>query len=193
MCYPWPEKIWEYLSSNISNLYCFNTVLHQQTLKWHRTTCKYVMLLPLSSKTMSFVRCRISLFSDESSHLLTDSNKPLITTYHNTFDQDCHSPLYNNKGKFHNSCIKQQWTVQHNFQMDVELHVPPINMCPLSICAPHQHVPPINLLMFYTDKNTTNYARWIKWYCQSVGRWSSLPHSGIWLLCVQLQLLWPWL
>jgi hypothetical protein len=36
----------------------------------------------------------------------------------------CHSPLYRTKDKFCNSCIKQQWTVQYNFYIDVQLHVP---------------------------------------------------------------------
>jgi len=32
MFYQLPEMIWQELPSNISNLYCFNTVLHQEDL-----------------------------------------------------------------------------------------------------------------------------------------------------------------
>jgi len=64
MFYLWPEKIWQVFPSNISNLYCFNTVLHQGTFKGRRTTDKSDMLLPLSSNATSFVRWRNSLVND---------------------------------------------------------------------------------------------------------------------------------
>jgi len=53
--YWWPEKIWQELTSNISNLYCFNTVLHQGTLNRRRTTDTSDMLLPLSSNATSLL------------------------------------------------------------------------------------------------------------------------------------------
>ena len=71
MFYLWPAKE---LPLHISNLYCLNTVLHQRTLQGRRTTDKSEVLLPLSSNAASFVWWRISLSSDASSNLLTDSN-----------------------------------------------------------------------------------------------------------------------
>jgi hypothetical protein len=73
--YWWPWKIWGELPSNISNLYSFNTVLHQRTLQGRRSIHKSDVLLPLYSNATSPLRWRISLFNDASLHLLTDSNK----------------------------------------------------------------------------------------------------------------------
>jgi len=42
--YWWPENIWQDLPSNISNLYCFNTVLHQGILQEKWTIDKSDML-----------------------------------------------------------------------------------------------------------------------------------------------------
>jgi hypothetical protein len=42
--YWWPQKIWQEGTSNISNLYCFNTVLHQGNLKGRQTTGQSDML-----------------------------------------------------------------------------------------------------------------------------------------------------
>jgi len=128
MFYLWPVKIWQDLPSNTSNLYCFNTVLHQGSLKGRGTTGKSDLLIPLSSNATSFVRWRISLFSDASLHLSTDSNKSPhyyinITYTTKTGFTLFHSPLYNTKDKFCNSCIKQLWTAQHNFHTNVELWV----------------------------------------------------------------------
>ena len=36
----------------------------------------------------------------------------------------CHSPLYRTKHNFCKSCTKQHWTVQQNFHINEELHVP---------------------------------------------------------------------
>jgi hypothetical protein len=60
MFYLWPENIWQQLASNISHLYCFNTVLHQGTLQGRWTTDKSKVLLPLSNNAASFVRWRIN-------------------------------------------------------------------------------------------------------------------------------------
>ena len=52
---------------------------------------------------------------------------PLIhITIHNTKTKFtlCHCPVYNTNGKLYNICIKQQKTVQHNFHINVQLHVP---------------------------------------------------------------------
>jgi len=76
--YLWRENIWQQLPSNISNLYCFNTVLHQGTLKGSETTnprCCFhcpIMLHPLLGRES------ISLFNDAFSLLLTDSKKKKI-------------------------------------------------------------------------------------------------------------------
>ena len=75
MLYRCPEKIWQERPSNISNLYCWNTVLHQRTLQGRRSTHKSWVLFPPSSNAASPVGCKVSLFNDASSHLLTDNNK----------------------------------------------------------------------------------------------------------------------
>jgi hypothetical protein len=118
MC-PWPEKIWQDLPSKITNFYCFNTVLHEGTLQGRQTTGKFEMLLPLSSNVTSFVRWRISLFNDASSHLWTESNKPLIITHHQDWVDTLSFP------SLQHSCIKQNWTVQHNFQIRCGVTCPP--------------------------------------------------------------------
>jgi len=75
MLYLCPEKIWQERPSNISNLYCWNTVLHQRTLQGRRSTHKSWVLFPPSSNAASHVGWKVSLFNDASSHLLTDNNK----------------------------------------------------------------------------------------------------------------------
>jgi hypothetical protein len=73
------------LPSNISNPYFLNTVLHQRALQGRWYTHKSELLFPLSSNTASFVRWKISLFNDASSHLLTNSFKStccyIVTSY----------------------------------------------------------------------------------------------------------------
>jgi hypothetical protein len=79
------------------------------------------MLLLLSSNATSSVSWTVSLFNDVSLHLLTDSNK----SPHYISPRLCHSPVYNTKGKFCSSCIKQHWTVHHNFLYKCGIVCPP--------------------------------------------------------------------
>ena len=86
------------------------------------------MLLPLPSNVASFLRWIFSPFNDTSSHLLRDSTK--FPHYYIVFHVSqwpvslYHIPIYRTKDKFYTSCIKQQWTIKHNFHTDMELHMP---------------------------------------------------------------------
>ena len=128
MFYLRPEEFWQELPSDISNLYSFNTVLHQRTSQQRRTFDKSEVLLPLPSNAASFLRWRLSPFKDESSHLLRDCTKfPHYYILHHVtkaWFTLCHSPLSETEDKFCNSFIQQQCTLQQNFHLDVELHVP---------------------------------------------------------------------
>jgi hypothetical protein len=71
-----PENIWQQLPSNVSNLYCFKTVLHQSILQGRGTTDKSKVpfhcptaLHPLLGEESS------GLINDEFSLLLTDSKR----------------------------------------------------------------------------------------------------------------------
>ena len=140
------------------------------------------MLLPMSSNAMPFVRGRINLSYDASSHLWTESKKTLITTY-NTFHQDgVHTlviPLSTVPRQILYSCIKQHWTVQHNFQIRCGVKCPP-NVLSTSLRSKQTKIPQT---MQCVPSNIAGF-----W-------WGSgpLPHSGISLLWLKLQLLWPWL
>jgi hypothetical protein len=144
MFYLQPEIFWQQLPSDISNLYCFNTVLHQR-ISHGRTSDTSAVLLPLPINATFFLGWRISPFSDASSHLFRDRNK---FTHYYICHQDtiCHSVLYMTKNKFCKICIKQHWIVQHNLQIDVELY-----MLQMSYQLPY--VP---------DKNIKNYAKCAK-------------------------------
>jgi len=67
--------IWQEFPSNISNPYCFITMLHQRTLQRTWYTNKSEVQIPLSRNIASFVRWKISLFNDASLHVLTNSIK----------------------------------------------------------------------------------------------------------------------
>jgi hypothetical protein len=75
MLYLQSENIWHILPSNTSNLYHFKRVLYLRILKGRQTAGENEVLPPKSSHTTSFLRWGISLFDDESSYLLTNSNK----------------------------------------------------------------------------------------------------------------------
>ena len=61
----------------------------------------------------------ISLFSDASSLLLTDSKKKFQHYYiTKTGFTPCHSLLCDTKGKFYNSCTNENWTGQPNFRIE---------------------------------------------------------------------------
>jgi hypothetical protein len=55
MFYLRPEEFWQELTSNISNLYSFNTVLHQRISQQSRTLDKFEVLLPIPSNAASFL------------------------------------------------------------------------------------------------------------------------------------------
>jgi hypothetical protein len=86
------------------------------------------VLLPTSSKAASSVRWTVSPFNDASSHLLTDRNKSphyVIITHTNKIGFTlCHSPLQTTKDKLYNSYTESHWTVQHNVQINEQLHAP---------------------------------------------------------------------
>jgi hypothetical protein len=125
--YWWPEKIWQELPSNIV-IFTVSTLCYTKGPYKEGILQTSDMLLPLSSNAASPLRCRINLFNDASSHLLTDGNKSHITTYYNTSHQDwvgsLSFPSLQTKDKFCKSCIKQQWTTQHNFHIDGDRELP---------------------------------------------------------------------
>jgi len=120
----------------------------------------------------------MQMFDDVSSHLLRDSYNTLLHIIIQVMKTGlalCHSPLTKTKDKFCKSCIKQHRRVQHNLQIDMELHLPEI---------------------VYQLSYIPNREKYNKLYkvCQVilkhlVGQWSSLPQSDISLLCLKIQIL----
>jgi hypothetical protein len=157
MFYLWPEKISQDHSSNVSNFYYFNTLLHQGTLQGRQTTDKSKVLLPTSSKATSSVRWTVSLFNDASSHLLTDHNMPSSWKHQRQILQQIH---------------KTTWTVQHSFHITVQLLVPQ-NVVSISLHCKHvlalerplSRSQNIHLEM-YAECNTIMSIQWeIIWHC----------------------------
>jgi hypothetical protein len=169
---------WQQLPSDISNLYCFNTVLHQRISPRRRTSDKSAVLCPLPSNFETFLRWRISPFDDVSSHLLRDSYNTLlhiIIQVTKTRLALCDSPLTKTKDKFCKSCTKQHRTVQHNFHTDMELHVTEI------------------VYQLYCIPNREKYNKLYK-VCQIILKLISeavvlSAQSGISLLCLKIQML----
>jgi len=116
-----PETFWQVLPSGISNLYSFNTVLHQRISQHRRTLDKSAALIPHPSNSASFLRWIIRLFKVVSSNLLRDSTKFLhyYILYHKSSRLSSHSiieqarrawpsPLYPCK-KHCTHCTGNQW------------------------------------------------------------------------------------
>jgi len=71
-----PENIWQKRPSNISNLYCFQTVLHHRILQGRGTTDKSKVLFHCPTALHHLlVEESIGLINDQFSLLLTDSKK----------------------------------------------------------------------------------------------------------------------
>jgi hypothetical protein len=75
MFYLVPENVWQELPSDISNIYSFNTVLHQRIKQQTRTLDKSAVLLPHPSNSASFLRRIIRHFTVVSLPQSRDSNK----------------------------------------------------------------------------------------------------------------------
>jgi len=112
-----PEKFRHVLPSDISNLYSFNTVLHQRISQQRRTLDTSAVLLPHPSNSASFLRWIIRPFKVVSSNLLRDSTKFIhyYILYHKSSRLGCHSVIPLPTGPKTNSVTAaQNNTEQHN-------------------------------------------------------------------------------
>ena len=178
----WPEKIWQELLSNISNPYCFNTMLHQRTLQGRQYTHKSELLFPLSSNTASFVRLKISLFNAWS-HQLTNSNKSIhyyIITSHQGWIHSLSTVSKKILYWLHKTKMKG---IPHNsYRCGVTFLPPPhqLHKLPFNLTwDKYNHGMCVQVILTYVECGGTGTV-WVRYF-------NAIHHLMLWLLQSQLQ------